>query len=155
MVSTQDEKVFKNCVTVRYSETDRSGIVSVQHYLTWLDTARDRFFEYMGIPYNCSFEAKGYLLMLADYLIDFNRQVNAFEDIEIYSSVTHLEPKRVIITHRVFLKGDEEAHAVPVCEAHAKLAFVSMKTHRSVTFDQEEPAVFNRLCEFLQEGHSF
>ena len=146
-----DKRIFKNCMEVRYAETDKSGIVAMQNYLTWLDLARDGFFEYMGIPYNCSMEAKGYLLMLADYHIDFNRRVYYGETVDLYSAVSYLSSKRVIITHRIYLQGEDPMQTTPVCEAFAKLAFVSRETYHSVHYDEEDPEVFGRLKEFLME----
>ena len=150
---SMDARVFKNNLDARYAETDKSGIVSMHHYLTWLDLARDGFFAHMGIPYICSFEACGYMLMLTDYQISFNRCVYFGETVDLYSMITRLESKRLYITHTIYLKGEDPDRTLPVCEAVAKLAFVSMETHRSVSYDEANPEIFEILRSFMVDGY--
>jgi len=104
-------------VRVRYSETDRMGLVYNAHLLVYFEVARVEYLRALGTVYR-DLEHRGYLLPVVEAHCKYTGQARYDDLLEIVTWVDRLRPTRIDFRHRVRRKAD----GAPVAEGHIVLA---------------------------------
>ena len=79
---------------VRYSETDRMGVVYHANYLVWCETGRTELMRQAGYPYS-RMEEKGFMLAVSDASLRFHASARYDEVIVVETSVTRVRSRSV------------------------------------------------------------
>jgi acyl-CoA thioester hydrolase len=83
---TDSPKVFPRAVEhrirVRYSETDRMGIVYHANYIVWFEIGRTEFCRAAGLPYR-AMEEEGILILVTGVDCKFRRSARYDDDVTI------------------------------------------------------------------------
>jgi acyl-CoA thioester hydrolase len=101
---------FSISLQARYAETDAMGVVHHRHFLTWLEWARVRWLDVVGLPYR-QLEADGYFLPVVEVEVRYKNP--AFFDDLLTLHLSVIEPVRA----RIALHYDVVRRETPVAEA--------------------------------------
>ncbi len=109
---------FEISLQVRYAETDAMGIAHHSHFLTWLEYARVRWLDVLGIPYK-ELEQKGYFLPVVEANVRYRKPVFFDDTLTIKLSVLDPVRARFYLNYQI-IRGQEV-----VAEAKTVHAFVN------------------------------
>jgi len=79
---------------VRYSETDRMGIVYHAHYLVWCEAGRTELMRQAGYPY-ARLEEEGFLLAVSDATLRFHASARYDDRIVVETTVARVRSRTV------------------------------------------------------------
>jgi acyl-CoA thioester hydrolase len=85
---------------VQYYETDQMGIVHHSNYIRWFEEARVDFLERLGFGYHKAIAERIDFAVLG-VSCEYKSMARFGESVEIYVSVTHLEPFKMSLEYRV------------------------------------------------------
>ena len=113
-------KTHTELIKVRFGETDAAGVVYHANYFPYLEDARTRMLDSMGIPYK-TLVGMGYHLPIVEAHIRY--RASAFFDdlLEVTAKALPMEGSRVIIEYTIKRDG------LLLTEAKTTLAFVNTK----------------------------
>lgn len=140
---------FKTDIEVRYSETDRMGIVYHPNYFGWFDVARCRLLEAIGYPYPWV-EEQGYLCPVISAEISYGTPFKFGEFATIYTRVSKTTPVRTTYSYRVFLKGDDPETTKPRVVASTTHCMVMDGTFKPVSIKKAIPGLYDKYKEIEQ-----
>ncbi len=105
---------------VRYSETDKMGIVYNANYLSWFEVGRTEFCRRFGKTYR-DWEALGYFLPVSEAYCKYKFPANYDDTVFIYcrAPIDSIKPHSVLFEYRVTLDND-----TTLAEGWTKHAFV-------------------------------
>ncbi len=113
---------YLNAVTlrVRYSETDKMGIVYNANYLSWFEVARTEFCRRFGKAYR-DWETLGYFLPVAEAYCKYKHPASYDDVVSIYcrAPMEEIKPHAVLFEYRAALES-----GVILAEGWTKHAFV-------------------------------
>jgi acyl-CoA thioester hydrolase len=116
-----EDAFIQTCsIRVRYSETDRMGIVYNANYLVWFEVARTEYCRFFGRTYS-EWEKDGYLLPLSESYCKYMLPA-AYDDlVTLYcrAPLEQLKPHSILFEYRI--KADGET----LSEGWTKHAFVN------------------------------
>ncbi len=104
-------------VRVRYSETDRMGLVYNANFLVYFEVARVEYLRALGVAYR-DLEERGCLLPVIEAHCRYSGQARYDDVLEVVTYVDRLRPTRIDFRHRVRRKSD----GAPIAEGHIVLA---------------------------------
>jgi acyl-CoA thioester hydrolase len=106
MAENDDSFVQTGTVRVRYSETDRMGIVYNANYLVWFEIARTEYCRNLGKTYR-DWEAQGYFLPVTESYCKYNSPANYDDMIKLYcrAPVEHIKPHSILFEYRVMTEN--------------------------------------------------
>ncbi|MDR3280423.1 MAG: acyl-CoA thioesterase [Synergistaceae bacterium] len=116
-----DDTFIQTCTArVRYSETDKMGIVYNANYLIWFEMARTEYCRNMGKTYR-GWEAQGYFLPVTESYCRYRYPANYDDLVVLYcrAPVEQIKPSSILFEYRVMV--DSELLA----EGWTKHAFVN------------------------------
>ena len=79
---------------VRYSETDRMGVVYHSHYLVWCEAGRTELMRQAGYPYT-RMEEQGFALAVSDAALRFHAPARYDDVIIVETTVTQVRSRTV------------------------------------------------------------
>lgn len=124
-------------ITVRYSETDKMGIVYHANYLVWLEIARTDFLEKLGFPY-IEVERQGIMSPVVSCDLNYHMPCTYGDIVRIYTHVEKLTPVRTVYGYRLYAVGDDES-AKPRFEGQTMHCLVESETFRPVNQKKRFP----------------
>jgi acyl-CoA thioester hydrolase len=90
---------------VRYSETDKMGVVYYANYLIWCEVARTEFIRHHGASY-AEWEAGGVLLAVSEARLRYHRSARYDDLVRIDCYLTEVGSRGVAFEYRIVLAAD-------------------------------------------------
>jgi acyl-CoA thioester hydrolase len=120
MAKDDDSFVQTSTVRVRYSETDKMGIVYNANYLVWFEIARTEYCRNLGKTYR-GWEAQGYYLPVTESYCKYRFPANYDDSVALYcrAPIEHIKPHSIMFEYRVMVESELLA------EGWTKHAFVN------------------------------
>ena len=92
-------------IEVRYAETDQMGVVHHSVYPVWFETARTRFSQEMGVPYQ-EMERMGLMLPVRELSVKYVAPAVYGGCVTVETRAVRLTPSRIVLRYRV-LSGEK------------------------------------------------
>lgn len=140
---------FSTDIEVRYSETDRMGIVYHSNYFAWFDVSRCRLLEAIGYPYP-GIEELGYLCPVINAEIAYGTPFKFGEVATVYTRIAKTTPVRTTYSYRVFLKGDDPATTKPRITASTTHCMVANTDFKPCSIKKAMPGLYEKYKEIEQ-----
>jgi len=87
-------------IRVRYAETDQMGVVHHAAYVVWLEEARTRLLEDVGLPYH-ELEEKGLFFPVTELFLRYHRPLRYGETASVEVRVAEVRSRKVAFVYRV------------------------------------------------------
>ena len=129
---------------VRWSDTDRAGIIYYGQFLRFFEIAETELFRAVGLPYAEVFDRFDIWLPRVQIHFDFRKPLVLDDLIEVSAYVARIGNKSLTLRFEVNRKGESDL----VAEGHVVLACVSRSTFKSVFVPGE---VIDALRPYLAE----
>jgi YbgC/YbaW family acyl-CoA thioester hydrolase len=113
---------------VRWSDTDRAGIIYYGQFLRFFEIAETELFRCVGLPYSDVFDRFDIWLPRVQIHFDFRKPLLLDDLIEVSAYVGRFGTKSLTLNFEVNKKGEPEL----VAEGQVVLACVSRSTFKSV-----------------------
>ena len=118
---------------VRWSDTDRAGIIYYGQFLRFFEIAETELFRAVGLPYSDVFDRFNIWLPRVQIHFDFRKPLVLDDLIEVSAYVGRFGNKSLTLRFEVNKKGETDL----VAEGHVVLACVSRATFKSVSVPAE------------------
>ena len=118
---------------VRWSDTDRAGIIYYGQFLRFFEIAETELFRSVGLPYSVVFDQFDIWLPRVQIHFDFRKPLVLDDLIEVSAFVGRVGNKSLTLRFEVTKKLSNEIAA----EGHVVLACVSRSTFKSVPVPSE------------------
>jgi len=107
MAKDDDLFVQTGTVRVRYSETDKMGIVYNANYLVWFEIARTEYCRNLGITYR-EWEDRGYFLPVVESYCKYRSPANYDDMVALYcrAPVENIKPHSIRFEYRVMVESE-------------------------------------------------
>ena len=129
---------------VRWSDTDRAGIIYYGQFLRFFEIAETELFRYVGLPYSEVFERFDIWLPRVQIHFDFRKPLVLDDLIEVSAYVGRFGNKSLTLRFEVKKKAERDL----VAEGNVVLACVSRSTFQSMPI----PApIIDALRPYLSE----
>ncbi len=112
---------------VRWSDTDRAGIIYYGQFLRFFEIAETELFRSVGLPYSEVFDRFDIWLPRVQIHFDFRKPLVLDDLIEVSAYVGRFGNKSFTLNFEVNKKGERDL----VAEGHVVLACVSRSTFKS------------------------
>ena len=89
---------------VRYSETDKMGIVYHANYLVWFEVGRSELFRELDLPYTL-LEEQGLGLAVIEASCRYRKPSHYDEDLVIITELDHMSARSVRFHYQVYREG--------------------------------------------------
>ena len=130
---TQVTKRFTIEEHVRWSDTDRAGIIYYGQFLRFFEIAETELFRAVGLPYSDVFDRFDIWLPRVQIHFDFRKPLMLDDLIEVSAYVGRFGNKSLTLRFEVNKKGETDL----VAEGHVVLACVSRSSFKSVSVPSE------------------
>lgn len=90
---------------VRYSETDRMGIVYHAHYVVWFEIGRTEYCRAAGVPYR-AMEDEGLLILVTNVECTFRRPARYDDAVRVITAMPELSARGLAFTYEIRDGGD-------------------------------------------------
>lgn len=118
---------------VRWSDTDRAGIIYYGQFLRFFEIAETELFRAVGLPYAEVFDRFDIWLPRVQIHFDFRKPLMLDDLIEVSAYVGRFGNKSLTLRFEVNKKGETDL----VAEGHVVLACVSRSSFKSVSVPSE------------------
>lgn len=118
---------------VRWSDTDRAGVIYYGQFLRFFEIAETELFRAVGLPYSDVFDRFDIWLPRVQIHFDFRRPLMLDDLIEVSAYVGRFGNKSLTLRFEVNKKGETDL----VAEGHVVLACVSRSSFKSVSVPSE------------------
>lgn len=118
---------------VRWSDTDRAGIIYYGQFLRFFEIAETELFRTVGLPYSDVFDRFDIWLPRVQIHFDFRKPLLLDDLIEVSAYVGRFGNKSLTLRFEVNKKGESDLAA----EGHVVLACVSRSTFESTPVPEE------------------
>jgi YbgC/YbaW family acyl-CoA thioester hydrolase len=129
---------------VRWSDTDRAGIIYYGQFLRFFEIAETELFRSVGLSYSDVFDRLDIWLPRVQIHFDFRRPLVLDDLIEVSAYVSRFGTRSLTLRFEVVKKGETDI----VAEGHIVLASVSRSTFKSTPLPDE---MRERLRPYLAE----
>ncbi|MEW6209404.1 MAG: thioesterase family protein [Acidobacteriota bacterium] len=129
---------------VRWSDTDRAGIIYYGQFLRFFEIAETELFRSVGLSYSDVFDRLDIWLPRVQIHFDFRRPLVLDDLIEVSAYVARFGTRSLTLRFEVVKKGETDI----VAEGHIVLASVSRSTFKSTEVPDE---IKERLRPYLAE----
>jgi acyl-CoA thioester hydrolase len=156
-ITMNDNPWFLHKLRVRYSETDKMGVVYHTNYLNWFEIGRTELIRSMGYPYH-AIEAKGLLLPLIEAEMKFKQPARYDDLISIYTRVVSYSNIRIEFASEIRKEaGAESEQEGPMAnlQPSGELLVSGGTKHvwvnpswKPVRIDKEAPDLFQLLSKW-------
>ncbi|MBP5366229.1 MAG: acyl-CoA thioesterase [Bacteroidales bacterium] len=114
----------KTSLRVRYSETDKMGVVYHANYAQYFEVARTEMFREIGLAYS-DMEANGIMLPLVDLYCRYHKPAYYDDNLTIEVTVEEMPSVKIKFNYKIYNeKGDL------LTDGYTTLVFIDMKTNR-------------------------
>lgn len=114
----------KTTLRVRYSETDKMGVVYHANYAQYFEVARTEMFREIGLAYS-DMEANGIMLPLVDLYCHYHKPAYYDDNLTIEVTVEEMPSVKIKFNYKIYNeKGDL------LTDGYTTLVFIDMKTNR-------------------------
>lgn len=103
---------------VRYSETDKMGLVYHAHYVVWLEVGRTEYCRAAGLPYR-AMEDAGLLILVTGLECRYRRPARYDDEIVVRTQMTELGSRGCAFGYEI-LHGEDE---VVLCDGSTRHVF--------------------------------
>lgn len=135
----------KTKLTVRYSETDRMGIVHHSRYYPWFECGRTDFTKQAGITYS-DMEAQGVLMPLIESSAKYIEGARYEDEITIETTLQSMGAVRCSFSYRVVRDNDNKLLAT----GSSSHAFVNSK-FKPINLKKKRPELYDAFCRLVTE----
>jgi acyl-CoA thioester hydrolase len=118
---------------VRWSDTDRAGIIYYGQFLRFFEIAETELFRAVGLPYSEVFDRFDIWLPRVQIHFDFRKPLVLDDPIKVSAYVGRFGNKSLTLRFEVTKKGETDL----VAEGHVVLACVSRSSFKSVLVPTE------------------
>ena len=94
-------KTVDTTLRVRYSETDRMGIVYHGHYISWFEIGRTEYCRAAGVPYR-TIEDSGLLILVTAVECRYRRSARYDDEVRVATSLTDVARRGLAFGYSVF-----------------------------------------------------
>ena len=129
---------------VRWSDTDRAGIIYYGQFLRFFEIAETELFREVGLPYSEVFDRLDIWLPRVQIHFDFKKTLVLDDLIEVSAYVSRFGNKSLTLRFEVTKKSQPDL----VAEGHVVLACVSRSTFKSIAVPAE---LIDRLRPYLAD----
>lgn len=129
---------------VRWSDTDRAGIIYYGQFLRFFEMAETELFRLVGLPYSEVFDRFDIWLPRVQIHFDFRKPLLLDDLIEVSAYVGRFGNKSLTLRFEVNKKGESDLAA----EGHVVLACVSRSTFKGVPVPA---AIIEALTPYLAD----
>jgi acyl-CoA thioester hydrolase len=98
-------KTVETHLRVRYSETDRMGVVYHGHYIAWFEVGRTEYCRAAGMPYRV-LEDSGLLILVTAVECKYRRSARYDDEVRVATSLSELASRGLAFAYEVFDAGD-------------------------------------------------
>lgn len=137
-------KRFTIAETVRWSDTDRAGIIFYGQFLRFFEIAETELFRAVGLPYSEVFDKLDIWLPRVQIHFDFLKPLVLDDPILVSAYVGKFGTKSLTLNFEVERKGESGL----VAKGHVVLACVSRSTFKSIPIPDE---IREKLSEYLEK----
>lgn len=102
---TQKDYTLATTIRVRYSETDRMGIVYNANYLDWFEVARTELCRGWGTPYS-KWEEDGLVLPVVEAHCRYKHPARYDDQIQLWARVSDIKVYSVMFEYRLLRASD-------------------------------------------------
>lgn len=112
-------------IRVRYSETDKMGIVFNSNYLSWFEVARTELCRMLGVPY-AEWEDRGYMLPVSEAYCRYRSPARYDDEVSLWCGApeNQIKPWSILFEYRA-----ENSDGKMLAEGWTKHAFVDRDGH--------------------------
>ena len=135
--------ISKSKVTVRYAETDKTGIVHHSVYPIWYELARTDLSKQAGFPYS-KMEECGLMTPLVELNCKYHSPAYYDDELVVTATVSKLTPVRVVFSYEVY-RGNIEK---PICTGYTVHAIVN-KDMKPINTKKEFPEIHATLEKMM------
>lgn len=130
-------------LTVRYSETDRMGIVHHSRYYPWFECGRTDFTKQAGITYS-EMEAQGVLMPLIESSAKYIEGAKYEDEITVETTLQSMGAVRCCFAYRVVRNRDSKVLATgTTTHAFVNAAF------RPINLKKKRPSLYEAFCHLV------
>lgn len=129
---------------VRWSDTDRAGIIYYGQFLRFFEIAETELFRAVGLSYSDAFDRLDIWLPRVQIHFDFRKPLVLDDLIEVSAYVARFGTRSLTLRFEVAKKGETDM----VAEGHIVLACVNRSTFKSIAVPDE---IRERLRPYLAE----
>ncbi len=137
--------MFKVKIDVRYSETDKMGIVYHSRYFPWFEVARDNYCKFYGLNY-VDMEGMGMMMPLADCYCRFHKGATYGDTVYVYVKLKKLGAASCEFIYKVV----READGILLAEGSTKHGFVDMD-FKPVNIKKKYSEIYNVFSQMESE----
>jgi acyl-CoA thioester hydrolase len=127
---------------VRWSDTDRAGIIYYGQFLRFFEIAETELFRSVGLPYSDVFDRFDIWLPRVQIHFDFRKPLLLDDLIEVSAYVGRFGSKSLTLRFEVTKKTSTDI----VAEGHVVLACVSRSTFKSIPVPSEIIEALTPFC---------
>lgn len=98
-------KTVETRLRVRYSETDRMGVVYHGHYIAWFEVGRTEYCRAAGVPYRV-LEDSGLLILVTAVECKYRRSARYDDEVRVATSLPELASRGLAFSYEVYDAGD-------------------------------------------------
>ncbi len=98
-------RVVETGLRVRYSETDRMGIVYHANYIVWFEIGRTEYCRAAGLPYR-ALEDSGVRILVTAVDCRFRRAASYDDPMRVRTRLTELAPRGLAFGYEIVDAGD-------------------------------------------------
>ena len=120
-------KSVETRLRVRYSETDRMGIVYHGHYIAWFEIGRTEYCRAAGVPYR-ALEDSGLLILVTAAECRYRRSARYDDEVRVSTTLTELASRGLAFAYEV---RDDEGRRLAEGATRHVFADVSGKATRA------------------------
>jgi acyl-CoA thioester hydrolase len=120
-------KSVETRLRVRYSETDRMGIVYHGHYIAWFEIGRTEYCRAAGVPYR-ALEDSGLLILVTAVECKYRRSARYDDEVRVATTLTELASRGLAFAYEV---RDAEGRRLALGATRHVFADVSGKPTRA------------------------
>ena len=133
---------------LNYYETDKMGVVHHSNYIRFLEEARSRWLEELGISMEF-LESNGYTIPTLEVNCKYKHHVTSGDTIIIKPKITEFNGVRMTVSYEV----TEQKTGKVVIEAWTKHCFTNREL-RPINMKKKDETVNNIFEDLLNEGRS-
>ena len=99
-IRAEDFAPVETSLRVRYSETDRMGIVYHANYIIWFEIGRTEYCRAAGVPYR-AMEDAGVLILVTSVACTYRRSARYDDAISVRARMTELTPRGCAFAYEI------------------------------------------------------
>lgn len=141
--------ISESRIRVRYSETDKMGVVYHSNYLIWFEVARAEFLEKLGLPYEMLEEA-GFMAPVIDVHLTYGTPLTYGDWAIVRTTVMKQTAVKTVYGYEVYKEGQEIGVDKPCCTGTTTHCVVDSKTFHPVGLKHASPELYAAYLDAME-----